>query len=130
MFRAYPKSRPIRGSNLRARIYRGLYLAANHFLATGPRLRASKGPRWSIKRLLEEQSHTAGDIKLLKDVVERETELALQAHDDRLLLRLLFQRQAAEGYYEDLMLDLGIPGPPKPSLHLADRPGPHGGPRP
>jgi len=83
-----------------------------------------------IKRLLEEQGHTAGDIKLLKDVVERETELALQAHDDRLLLHLLLQRKAAEGYYEDLMADLGIPGPPKPPPHLADGAGPHGGRRP
>jgi DNA-binding transcriptional MerR regulator len=67
-----------------------------------------------IKRLLEDQGHSAGDIKLLKAVVERETELALQARDDRLLLHLLFQRKAAEGYYEDLMTELGIPGPPRP----------------
>jgi len=79
-----------------------------------------------IKRLLEDQGYTAGDIKLLKDVVERETELALQAHDDRLLLRLLLQRKAAEGYYEDLMTKLGIPGPPKPPPPLADRAGRYG----
>ncbi len=83
-----------------------------------------------IKRLLEDQGYTAGDIKLLKDIVERETELALQARDDRLLLRLLLQRKAAEGYYEDLMAELGIPGPPKPAPHLADRAGPHGERRP
>jgi DNA-binding transcriptional MerR regulator len=83
-----------------------------------------------IKRLLEDQGYTAGDIKLLKDIVERETELALQARDDRLLLRLLLQRKAAEGYYEDLMTELGIPGPPKPPPHLADRAGPHGERRP
>jgi len=83
-----------------------------------------------IKRLLEEEGHTAGDLKLLKDVVERETELALQSHDDRLLLRLLLQRKAAEGYYEDLMNELGIPGPPKPPPHPTERAGPHGKPRP
>lgn len=82
-----------------------------------------------IKRLLENQGYTAGDIKLLKDIVERETELALQARDDRLLLRLLLQRKAAEGYYEDLMTELGIPGPPKPP-HLTDRVGPESKPRP
>ncbi len=79
-----------------------------------------------IKRLLEEEGHTAGDIKLLKDVVERETELALQSHDDRLLLRLLLQRKAAEGYYEDLMNELGIPGKPKPPPHPAEAARPRG----
>ncbi|MDQ6883882.1 MAG: helix-turn-helix domain-containing protein [Candidatus Dormibacteraeota bacterium] len=83
-----------------------------------------------IKRLLEDQGYTAGDISLLKDIVERETELALQARDDRLLLRLLLQRKAAEGYYEDLMADLGIPGPPKVPPHLPDRAAPHGELRP
>jgi DNA-binding transcriptional MerR regulator len=80
-----------------------------------------------IKRLLEDHGYTAGDIKLLKDVVGRETELALQARDDGMLLRLLLQRKAAEGYYEDLMAELGIPGPPKappPAPHHADRSGP------
>jgi DNA-binding transcriptional MerR regulator len=80
-----------------------------------------------IKRLLEDHGYTAGDIKLLMDVVGRETELALQARDDGMLLRLLLQRKAAEGYYEDLMAELGIPGPPKappPQPHHADRSGP------
>jgi DNA-binding transcriptional MerR regulator len=80
-----------------------------------------------IKRLLEDHGYTAGDIKLLKDVVGRETELALQAHDDGMLLRLLLQRKAAEGYYEDLMTELEIPGPPKappPPPHRADWSGP------
>jgi len=83
-----------------------------------------------IKRLLEEQGYTAGDIKLLRDIVEKETELALQARDDRLLLRLLLQRKAAEGHYEDLIADLGIPGPPKPPPHPREQAGPHGKRRP
>ena len=62
-----------------------------------------------IKRLLDQGSYTAGDVKLLRDVVERETSLALNAGDDRLTLRLLLQRKAAEGFYEDLMGSLGIP---------------------
>jgi DNA-binding transcriptional MerR regulator len=66
-----------------------------------------------IKRLLDQGSYTAGDVKLLRDVVERETSLALKAGDDRLTLRLLLQRKAAEAFYEDLMGSLGIPGPPK-----------------
>jgi DNA-binding transcriptional MerR regulator len=84
-----------------------------------------------IKRLIDDEEYSAGDIRLLRDSVERETALALESHDVRLLLRLLFQRKAAEPRYEDLMADLGIPGPGKPphGSHERDRPGPRAGPK-
>ena len=67
-----------------------------------------------IKHLIDEGKYTAGDVKLLRDVVERETSLALNAGDDRLALRLLLERKAGEAFYEQLMSSLGIPGPPPP----------------
>ena len=63
-----------------------------------------------IQELLESTGASISDLRLLREMAEREVEAALQ--DPLTRLRLLFQRQAAEPYFHQLIAERLPPGPP------------------
>jgi DNA-binding transcriptional MerR regulator len=63
-----------------------------------------------IQELLETTGASISDLRLLREMAEREVEAALR--DPLTRLRLLFQRQAAEPYFHQLIAERLPPGPP------------------
>ena len=63
-----------------------------------------------IQELLESTGASISDLRLLREMAEREVEAALQ--DPLTRLRLLFQRQAAEPQFHQLIAERLPPGPP------------------
>lgn len=72
-----------------------------------------------IQELLETTQASISDLRLVREVAEREVEAALS--DPLTRLKLLFQRQAAEPHFHDLIEERvpgpGSPGPPPPPPH-------------